>query len=113
MSVPKTKYKVAIVAPTCFYSQVSLFRKLAEHPRIDLMVYFCSDEALFARDVRHMYGTDSRWENEDTLLTGFNFKFMRNYSPMASYLKWPLGLVNLGIWNARVGSKKRNSTTSD
>jgi glycosyltransferase involved in cell wall biosynthesis len=95
----KDKYKLSIIAPTCFYYQAPIFRVLASHPRIDLTVYFCSNEALLSRDVHQTYHTDSQWGDEGTLLEGFNFKFLRNYAPRGSYLKWPFGLINPGIWN--------------
>ena len=66
----KARYKLAISAPTCFYYQVALFRQLAAHPRIDLMVYFCSDEALRARDVQEMYHTDEKRGDERWGLAG-------------------------------------------
>lgn len=94
----KTTYKVAIVAPTCFYYQAELFRVLAGHPRIDLSVYFCSDEGLSSMDVLRMYKSNRRWEVSDELLRGYKSKLLRNYSLTPSYLKWPFGLVNLGIW---------------
>lgn len=92
-------FKIIIVAPTCFYYQTSLFRKLAEHPRFDLLVLFCSDEALFARDAAAMYNTKADWGDEDELLEGYNHKFIRNYSLWPSYLKSYFGLINLGILN--------------
>lgn len=94
------RYKVAIVAPTCFYYQAALFRELAAHPRIDLIVYFCSPEALSARDVLHMYKTNDHWGVQEEVLEGYEYKFLRNYSPFPSYLRWPFGLMNLGIWNS-------------
>ncbi len=99
MAGTKLRYKVVIVAPTCFYYQVTLFRKLAAHPRIDLLVCFCSDESLYARDVHEMYKTDSSWGDEGQLLDGFKYKFLKNRSLSPSYLKWPFGLINPGIWS--------------
>ena len=31
------------------------------------------------------------------MLKGYRSKLLRNYSPQPSYLKWPFGLVNVGI----------------
>jgi len=93
------RYKVTIIAPTCFYYQVALFRELASHPQIDLMVYFCSDESILSKDVVTSYKTDRQWEVDDDLLAGYPHRFLKNYSPMPSYLRWPVGLINLGIWN--------------
>ena len=97
VSSTKSWFKVAIVAPTCFYYQAALFRQLAAHPRIDLTVYFCSDEGLSARDVHEMYRVDGEWGQNDELLEGYQSKFLRNYAPRPSYLKWPFGLINFGI----------------
>ena len=97
MNSAKSHYKVAIVAPTCFYYQAALFRELAAHPRLDVTVYFCSDEGLSARDVQEMYYVDAQWGADDELLEGFRFKFLRNYAPRPSYLKGPFGLINFGI----------------
>lgn len=99
MVVTKPSYKLIIVAPTCFYYQVALFRHLSTHPRIELTVCFCSKEALYARDVVRMYKTAAPWGDEQELLEGFKYKFVRNYSPWPSYLMWPFGLMNFGIWN--------------
>ena len=94
----KHSYKIAIVAPTCFYYQVALFRRLAADPRIDLMVYYCSDEALQAQDVLRMYRTGRVWGDEHELLIGYSHKFLPNYTLRPSYLKWPFGLMNFGVW---------------
>jgi len=94
-----TPYKVTIIAPTCFYYQVSLFKEVARHPRIDLTVYFCSEEALYSQDIVRTYKSDQNWGAQEGLLEGYNHQFLRNYSPTPSYLKWPFGLINLGVWH--------------
>ena len=91
-------YKVAIVAPTCFYYQIPLFRMLAAHARIELTVYFCSEGGLYEGEVPEMYKTKSPWGVEGELVEGYEFKFLRNYSPIDSYRN-RLGLVNPSIWN--------------
>ncbi len=98
------RFKVAIVAPTCFYYQVEIFRQFASHPRIDLMVYFCSDESLRSKDVATMFKSNNEWGDRDTLLEGYPNQLLKNYSPIPSYLKWPAGLINLGIF----GELRRN-----
>lgn len=98
VAATKSQYKLFIIAPTCFYYQVSIFRKLAADPRFDLKVYFCSDEAFQSQDVLAMYNTEAKWGGERELLLGFEYNFLRNYSPRPSYLKWPFGLMNFGIW---------------
>ena len=92
----KRTFKLAIVAPTCFYYQTPLFRALAMNERLNLTVYFCSKEGLSARDVLKMYNVDQQWGDEE-LLIGFRSKFLTNYAPQPSYLKWPFGLIHFGI----------------
>jgi len=96
--VTKDKYRVVFVAPTAFFYQAPIFRELAAHPRIDLMVYFCSDEALRGDDVRKKFQTDEQWGDNEKTLRGYEYKFLKNYSPFPSYLSWPFGLMNFGIW---------------
>ena len=99
MPVTRKKYKVAIVAPTAFFYQVPLYRDLAANSRMDLTVFFCSDEGLSGKDIVKKFNTEADWGVvEEELLSGYNFKFMRNFSPVASYLNWPFGLMNFGIW---------------
>ena len=93
----QSRYKVTIVAPTCFYYQAPIFRELANHPSIDLTVYFCSREALNARDVRKLFRSTAGWGLEGELLAGYKHRFLANYSPFPSYLRWPAGLMNPGI----------------
>ena len=90
---------MAIVAPTCFYYQSALFRSLAAHPSIDITVYYCSEEPLRGEDVPRTVNTDRSWGLREDLLAGFKYKFLRNFSPRPSYLRWPFGLMNYGIWN--------------
>ena len=97
MSSAKSRYKVYIVAPTCFYYQADLFRELSAYPDIDLTVYFCSNEGISARDIQEMYKVDEQWGASEWLLEGYKFNFLRNYAPQPSYLKWPFGLINFGI----------------
>ena len=104
MTSTRQPYKIMIVAPTCFYYQVELFRELSRHPEIDLTVYFCSPEALNTKEVQQMYNTDSGWGVESELLEGYRYKFLTNYSPFPSYLRSMVGLMNFGIW----GEIKRN-----
>ncbi len=104
MTSAQRPYKITIVAPTCFYYQVELFRELAAHPEIDLTVYFCSAEALNTKEIQHMYNTDSGWGIETDLLQGYRYKFLKNFSPFPSYLRSIVGLMNFGIW----GEIRRN-----
>ena len=91
-------HKIAIIAPTCFYYQAPLFRTLATDDRIDLTVYFCTEEGSSGKDARAVYGSEESWATEEELLGGYRFKFLRNYIPQGSYLKSLVGLANLGVW---------------
>ena len=74
----KEPYSVAIVAPTTFHYQVPLFRTLAEHPRIKLVVYICSDEAVNGQEVLRTYKTEGRWGIESEMLEAAeNLEFER------------------------------------
>lgn len=92
------QHKVVIVAPTCFYYQAELFREVANNPRIDLTVYFCSDEGITGVDTEIAYRTNNNLEIETTLLAGYKSKFLKNHAPNGSYLKSLVGLANLGVW---------------
>src|SRR5258706_8004886 len=94
----KKPYKIAIIAPVPFYYHIPLYRKLAESLEIDSMVYYCSDETLHGTDVEKTYHTKGNFVNKEDLLQGYNYKFLRNYTFTPSYLSWPFGLVNFGIW---------------
>jgi glycosyltransferase involved in cell wall biosynthesis len=95
----QNKYKLTIVAPTPFYYHVPLYQRLNQSPGIDLTVFFCSKEALRGVDIKKMYNTKGRIVGKETLLEGYNHKFLRNYSLNPSYMRWPFGLINLGIWS--------------
>jgi len=100
MPQSKIVHEVMIIAPTCFYYQVDLFREIEANPRLDLTVYFCSDESLRGVDIKRQFSTNNEWGVEGTLLNGYKYEFFKNYSPVPSYLEWPFGLMNFGIWNA-------------
>ncbi|MQF94421.1 MAG: glycosyltransferase family 4 protein [SAR202 cluster bacterium] len=93
------RYRVTIIAPTCFYYQAPLFRELASDERIDLTVYFCSNEGVSGEDVKIAYGSDKNWGVQDELLEGYRHKFLHNHAPRGSYLKSLVGLANFGVWN--------------
>lgn len=92
-------HKIAIIAPTCFYYQAPLFRTLAADDRIDLSVYFCTEEGSSGSDARSVYGSNESWASEEELLEGYRSKFLTNHIPQGSYLKSLVGLANLGIWD--------------
>lgn len=94
---PQTVCKIAVVSPTVFYYHVPLYRRMASSKKIDLNVFYCSNEAAVGSDVKKTYGVNGRFSDED-MLSGYSYKFLKNYSPCPSYLRWPFGLVNIGIW---------------
>ena len=61
------KYKLAVLNSCPTRYQAPFFGKLAQHPKIDLMVYFCVD---------YRYGYDNH------SLEGYKYKFLRNFSPL-------------------------------
>ena len=93
------KYKIAIIAPVPFYYHTPLYRKLAASEEIDLTVYYCSDETLYGTDVKKTYNAKGKFVVKSDLLKGYSHKFLKNYSVSPSYLNWPFGLVNFGIWS--------------
>ncbi len=73
--------------------QAPLFRKLAEHPRVDLTVYFCWDTGAGEVSFDKQFGVAIRWGTP--LLGGYLHKFLRNFSLKPSDSFW--GQVNFGI----------------
>ncbi len=96
-STNNRKYNIAIISPAPFYYHVPLYRELAKSSEINLMVYYCSDETIKGSDVEKTYLTKGRFL-EDDLLSNYQHKFLKNYSPVPSYLRWPFGLVNFSIF---------------
>jgi len=88
------KYRLACLVshPVQYYSP--LFKKIAEHPYIDLTVFYCSDESI--RGMRDPgFGRVIKWDIP--LLEGYRHKFLKNQSPQKTIFKLPFGLINLGI----------------
>ncbi|MCX6722137.1 MAG: glycosyltransferase family 4 protein [Candidatus Staskawiczbacteria bacterium] len=98
MEKNKDKYKIAIVAPVPFYYHVPLYQKLSRSSKIDLLVYYCSDETLHGIDVEKNYFIKNKFVDSGKLLRGYKYDFLKNYSLSPSYMNWPFGLVNFGIW---------------
>lgn len=92
------RYRVAIVSPATHYYHTPLYKQLTSSANIDLTVYYCSDEAISGGDIKKTYGVVGRF-SEDSMLEGYKYQFLKNYSPRPSYLRWPFGLINFGIWN--------------
>ncbi|MCX6723778.1 MAG: glycosyltransferase [Candidatus Staskawiczbacteria bacterium] len=91
------KNKIAIVSPAPLYYIAPFYKKIALSSEIDLTVYYCSKETIDGIDVKKRYKTKSDITPKNDLLQGYKYKFIKNYSPMPSYLISPLGLINLGV----------------
>ena len=87
------KYKLAIVATYIIQYAVPLYHKLNNHPRIDPMIYFCSDEGLGKR-IDEKFSLKIKWDNVS--LEGLRYKFLKNYSPFPNVMNLS-GLINFGI----------------
>lgn len=89
----KKRYRLAVLTSHPIQYQAPLWRKLAEHPQIDLTVYFCSDYGVTEK-FDPGFGVKFKWNIP--LLEGYGYKFLKNYSPRSG----PGGfwdLLNLGI----------------
>jgi len=86
-------YRLAVLTSHPIQYQAPLWRKLAEHPQIDLTVYFCSDYGVTEK-VDPGFGVKFKWDIP--LLDGYRYKFLRNYSPKSN-IRGFWGLFNPGI----------------
>ncbi|MDA2918662.1 glycosyltransferase family 4 protein [Desulfobacterota bacterium AH_259_B03_O07] len=87
-------YRLAILTSHPIQYQAPLFRRLSQHPQIDLMVYFCWDFGVGEAKVDPGFGIAFSWDVP--LLEGYRYRFLRNYSPSRG-TRWPLGLINPAI----------------
>jgi len=74
------KYKLAVLVSHPILYQTSIFKKLAQHSKINLMVYFCGDFNV---------------EKDGYELKGYKYKFLKNFSPYPHNSFF--GQINLGI----------------
>jgi len=86
------KYKLAVVVSHPIQYQVSLYRKLAQNPHLDLTVYFCTDFGVSSKKDPG-FGITFKWDIP--LLEGYRYKFLRNYSIRPSTRRF--GQINPGI----------------
>lgn len=71
-----------------------LYQHLAEKENVNVKVFFCSDETIHGvKD--QQFGVNFRWDIP--LLTGYEHKFLRNWSWKPSIFKGFWGLINPGI----------------
>ncbi len=74
-------YKLAALAPHPIQYQAPLFRKLADHPDIDLTVYFCWNFGETGEVYEPGFCKKIKWDIP--LLEGYKYKFLPNLSPSA------------------------------
>lgn len=99
------KYKIAIISPVPFYYHIPFYKELSCNPQIDLEVIYCSKETIKGEDVKKMYKSSGHIIDKNKLTEGYKSKFLKNYSLNPSFMNWPFGLVNFGIWR-EIFSKK-------
>ena len=87
------KHRLSILTSHPIQYQVPLFRKLAEHPRIDLTVFFCSDYGVTEK-MDPGFGVALKWDVP--LLGGYKYKFLRNFWPKPGLGRF-WSLLNFGI----------------
>lgn len=86
------RYKIAILVSHPIQYQTPLFQKLAQHPALDLVVYFCWDFGTKKTyDVE--FGKEVKWDIP--LLDGYRYKFLPNFSFKPSSGFW--GQINPSI----------------
>jgi len=86
------KYKLAILISHPIQYQVSLFKMLAEHPQIDLTVYFCCKYGV-EKTFDSAFKEEIEWKIP--LLEGYKHKFLKNWCPCPSPVFWKQ--INPGI----------------
>ena len=73
-----SKYKLAFLISHPIQYQTPFFKRLAQHPAVDLTVYYCTDFGVTAR-LDPGFGVGVKWDRP--ALEGYKYKFLRNYSP--------------------------------
>ena len=86
------KYRLAILDSHPIQYKAPLYHKLALHPKIDLTVYFCSNFGMKAI-YDPWFNVKIKWDIP--LLSGYKYKFLKNYSPKPSVHSF-FGLINPG-----------------
>lgn len=87
------KYKIAFLLSHPIQYYVPLFKKIAAHPGLEIMVYFCSPHGL-EETFDSAFGLSYKWDIP--LLDGYPSAFLKNYSPQPSPSRF-FGLINPGI----------------
>lgn len=93
MNNRKNKIRLAVLASHPIEYQGPLFKKIAEHPKIDLMVYFCWDFGV-KETYEPSFGRLIKWKIP--LLEGYRFKFLKNAAFKKTSANF-FGEVNFGV----------------
>ncbi len=93
------KYKVAFITGCPNWHRPELYRLMASHPKIDLMMYFCLPEK--SADIAFRQGFRTNNQNlRANLLKGYRYKFLKNYSPFQPVFNRTkfFSCLNFGVW---------------
>lgn len=89
------KYKIGFLVSHPIQYNTPLFKEIANHPQIDLTVFYCSDEGIKKIMEDPGFGKMIIWDIP--LLEGYKYRLLKNYSPTPSINAGFFGLINLGI----------------
>lgn len=90
----QTKIAVLQSHPIQYFSP--LWAKLSRNKRIAVKVYYCSDSSIKGL-LDKQFGQNVKWDIP--LLDGYEYQFLKNYSPRPSVTTKFWGLMNWGIFN--------------
>ena len=88
------KFRLAVLTPHPIQYQAPFFKKLAAHPEIDLMVYFCWNFGVKGPSYDSGFNRKIKWDIP--LLDGYRYKFLKNFSLRPGSGRWDYE-INPGI----------------
>jgi hypothetical protein len=92
--VGQRKYKVLLISSHPVQYASPLFRQMAQHPRLDIQVAYCSLQGAEA-GVDPEFGVEVKWDIP--LLEGYPWVHVPNRSPRPGLGRF-FGLINPGLW---------------
>jgi glycosyltransferase involved in cell wall biosynthesis len=90
----RDRYRVLFVASHPVQYQAPLFRRMSEHPRLDIQVAYCTLQGAEA-GIDEEFGVDVKWDVP--LLEGYPWVRLRNRSPRPGLGRF-FGLINPELW---------------
>jgi glycosyltransferase involved in cell wall biosynthesis len=93
--MPERRHRVLIVCTHPVQYAPPLFRHIAQHPRLDIQVAYCSLQGAEG-GVDPEFGIEVKWDVP--LLEGYPWVYMPNKSPKPGLGRF-FGLVNPGLWS--------------